>query len=307
MGPIRRGATVTSTVIHALHRKRSPFRVAVLDDGSGETNAPCAAIFGEPGDGCLVRVQSRCLYGEIFESTNCDCRYQLRASLRKLRRNEGVLVYLDQEGRGAGLLTKAKGYQLCQESDINTFAAYAKLEREPDSRSYELAAALLKQLGLAEVTLLTNNPAKVGGLEACGLKVRQQSLVIPKATDQMYGYLMAKIQHQRHMISASASFWWRLKRSSPSDSLLGGAIPLFVQYLQRYVQAELRFFGEACQSILLAGVAVIEAARTPAGGNLPTADRTYEEPLALEIPGHSDRLPSVQSVAGIPAEPLALG
>lgn len=243
---------MTSTVIHALHRKRSPFRVAVLDDDSGEANAPCAAIFGEPENGCLVRVQSRCVYGEIFESTNCDCRYQLRASLKKLRRNNGVLVYLDQEGRGAGLLTKAKGYQLCQTKDIDTFAAYAELEHKPDVRSYELAAALLMQLGLAEVTLLTNNPAKVCGLEAGGVKVRHQSLVIPKATEQMYGYLMAKIEQQRHMISASASFWWRLKRSSPSGSLWGGALPLSI----RGVRAGYRLLGEIRDLILLACIAV---------------------------------------------------
>lgn len=204
---------MTETVTHELARKRGAFRIAVLNDGSGQANPPCAAIFGKPGNGCLVRVQSRCVYGEIFESTNCDCSYQLRTSLKKLRRRDGVLVYLDQEGRGAGLLTKAQGYELCQEKKIDTFAAYAQLDCPADSRSYDLAAALLRQLGLEDVRLMTNNPAKVKGLEDAGITVRREPLVIRNPSKHMYAYLTAKVRHQHHELSFSASVRWWFERA----------------------------------------------------------------------------------------------
>jgi 3,4-dihydroxy 2-butanone 4-phosphate synthase/GTP cyclohydrolase II len=156
-------------------------------------NPPCAAVYGDPADGCPVRVHSRCVYGEIFESTNCDCLWQLQESRRIIRKHgSGVLVYLDQEGRGAGLLAKAKGHQLSQEKDLDTFASYAALGFEPDSRLYDDAAALLTQLGLREVKLLTNNPAKVAALLGADIKVDQQLLTMPDPGEKARDYISAK-------------------------------------------------------------------------------------------------------------------
>jgi GTP cyclohydrolase II len=187
---------VTGSVEHRLESADGEFRAVVLDDAVDRMNPPCAAVYGEPSNDCPVRVHSRCLYGEVFESTNCDCRWQLRESLRIIREHgSGVLVYLDQEGRGAGLLTKARGYRLSQAEGLDTFASYAQLGHKADSRSYEDAAALLKHLGLTAVQLLTNNPAKIFALEAAGIKVEMRQLVQPEPSDPTLKYLVAKEVH----------------------------------------------------------------------------------------------------------------
>ncbi|MGW3964699.1 GTP cyclohydrolase II RibA [Amycolatopsis sp. NPDC005003] len=206
---------MTEVVEHELQDSDGDFRVVVLD-GTKQPNPACAAVFGEPRDGCLVRIQSRCLYGEIFGSTNCDCRYQLDKSVEEIKQHSGVLIYLDQEGRGAGLLTKARGYRLCQDTGMDTFAAYAALECKADSRSYGDAVALLKQLGLKEVTLLTNNPEKLAGLDVGGLKVRHRSLVMPEPGGHTLAYLVAKRDNQEHMLSVAARLRWRVIRFAGS-------------------------------------------------------------------------------------------
>jgi GTP cyclohydrolase II len=187
---------VTGSVVHELEGADGAFRAVVLEDGVERRNPPCAAVYGEPSDGCPVRVHSRCLYGEVFESTNCDCRWQLQESLRIIREHgSGVLVYLDQEGRGAGLLAKAKGYRLAQEEDLDTFASYSALGFKADSRSYEDAATLLKGLGLTRVRLLTNNPAKISALELAGIQVEMRQVVQPEPSGPTLKYLVAKEVH----------------------------------------------------------------------------------------------------------------
>lgn len=193
---------MTGSVEHELEADDAAFRAIVLDGGDERMNPPCAAVYGEPSDGCPVRVHSRCLYGEIFESTNCDCRWQLRESLRIIREHgSGVLVYLDQEGRGAGLLAKAKGYRLSQKEELDTFASYSVLGYKADSRSYEDAAELLKQVGLTAVQLLTNNPAKISALEAAGIKVEMRQVVQPEPSSETLKYLAAKEFHGHAILS----------------------------------------------------------------------------------------------------------
>ncbi|MFI5591844.1 GTP cyclohydrolase II [Amycolatopsis sp. NPDC051758] len=192
---------MTGSVVHDLEASGRGFRAVVLADGTERMNPPSAAVYGEPADGCLVRIHSRCLYGEVFESTNCDCRWQLRQSLRIIRRRGGVLVYLDQEGRGAGLLAKAEGYRLSQEQGLDTFASYSALGYKADSRSYADAAALLKQLGLSAVQLLTNNPAKVSALEVAGIKAEMRQLVQRKPSNETLKYLTAKETYGHAILS----------------------------------------------------------------------------------------------------------
>ncbi|MET8853063.1 GTP cyclohydrolase II RibA [Amycolatopsis sp. NPDC004625] len=206
---------MTEVVQHDLKDADGDFRVFVLDD-TEQANPACAAVFGTPRDGCLVRIQSRCLYGEIFGSTNCDCRYQLEKAIEEIKQHSGVLIYLDQEGRGAGLVTKARGYRICQDTGVDTFAAYAAMERKADSRSYGDAVALLKQLELKEVTLLTNNPGKLDGLDVGGLKVRHRPLVMPEPGEHTVAYLVAKRDNQEHMLSIAARLRWRVIRFAGS-------------------------------------------------------------------------------------------
>lgn len=158
----------------------------------GERNPACALVFGEPADGCLVRVHSRCLYGDVFGSQECDCSGQLHRSIEMIREaGSGVIVYLDQEGRGAGLFAKARAFRMQAETGIDSFTTYEHYGLPPDSRSYDLAAQLLDDLGLTRVRLLTNNWEKVAGLEAHAIKVEREPLVVP-TSDRARPYLESK-------------------------------------------------------------------------------------------------------------------
>jgi GTP cyclohydrolase II len=121
--------------------------------------------------GALTRVHSSCFTGEVLGSLRCDCRAQLDAALARIgREGAGVLVYLVQEGRGIGLGDKVRAYDL-QDRGADTVEANVQLGYDADGRSYELAAAILRDLGVTSVRLMTNNPAKVAGLARAGLPV----------------------------------------------------------------------------------------------------------------------------------------
>jgi GTP cyclohydrolase II len=187
---------------HELHgADGAAFSVFVLDDVPGP-NPPAAAVFGEIADDCLVRVHSRCLYGEIFASDDCDCREQLHKSLELIREaGSGVLIYLDQEGRGAGLGVKARGYEVSQVLGLDTFESYEHLKVPLDSRTYEHAARLLNELGLERVRLLTNNPAKVAALEAAGIVVKPERLLVEHPGEYATRYLRAKERHGHAIVT----------------------------------------------------------------------------------------------------------
>jgi GTP cyclohydrolase II len=176
---------------HGLAIGDHEFRVIVRQPRyrDGDRNPACALVLGDVRDGCLVRVHSRCLYGDVFGSSECDCAGQLDRAMETIKeRGSGVIIYLDQEGRGAGLFAKARAYRLRQERGIDSFHTYEHYGLKPDPRSYEMAAALLNELGLEKVTLLTNNWEKVAGLEGHGIKVERQPLVVPvssRAVDYM--------------------------------------------------------------------------------------------------------------------------
>lgn len=119
----------------------------------------------------LVRIHSRCLTGDVFTSLKCDCREQLIASLTKIGKSKnGVFIYLNQEGRGIGLVNKIKAYAL-QETGLDTIQANEQLGFTADSRSYKVAAQILKDLHIQTINLLTNNPDKVNQLKHYGINV----------------------------------------------------------------------------------------------------------------------------------------
>jgi GTP cyclohydrolase II len=157
--------------------------------GAGPDNL--MAIYGKPQDGCLVRIHSKCQYAEVLESQECDCGWQLKKSRELLSLASGVLIYLDQEGRGAGLLAKARAYEITHREGLDTFAAYQVLGLAPDLRDYSCAAELLLAHGFSRVQLLTNNPAKVKALLAAGITTERVPLSAAP-TPTTLAYLHAK-------------------------------------------------------------------------------------------------------------------
>ena len=144
--------------------------VAFRDPASGEDHVALVigAFGGEPP---LVRLHSECLTGDVFGSLKCDCGPQLKEALRLLGdAGGGVLLYLRQEGRGIGLANKLRAYQL-QDRGLDTVDANRRLGFADDERDYRMAAAMLRALGIDRVRLLTNNPAKLAGLEHEGIAI----------------------------------------------------------------------------------------------------------------------------------------
>ena len=153
-----------------------------------------AVAYGEVRDDCLVRIHSRCMYSEVFGSRECDCGWQLKRSRELLTVQGGVLIYLDQEGRGAGLRAKANAYLLNNQEGLDTYQAYDRLSLPHDSREYADAVQILNELGLASVRLLTNNPSKIEALERAGITVVRVPLQA-RPTPTSVAYLQAKRRH----------------------------------------------------------------------------------------------------------------
>ena len=161
-----------------------------------------ALVIGDPPRGrpVLARLHSACLTGDILGSLKCDCGPQLHAALTAIAANPhgGILLYLQQEGRGIGLLNKLRAYAL-QDQGFDTVDANTRLGFAPDERDFSLAATMLKALGVAEVELLTNNPDKVAGLIAHGLAATRRPHSLP-ANPHNAHYLATKRDRQGHQL-----------------------------------------------------------------------------------------------------------
>ncbi|HVV82870.1 MAG TPA: GTP cyclohydrolase II [Kofleriaceae bacterium] len=159
-----------------------------------------AMVMGDPsGEDVLVRVHSSCFTGEVLGSQRCDCRAQLDAALARIAaEGRGVLVYLVQEGRGIGLGNKVRAYAL-QDEGVDTVDANLRLGFDADHRSYDLAAAILRDLGVASVRLMTNNPAKLEGLAAAGVRVAAHEPHWVEAHAHAADYLEVKKDRMGHL------------------------------------------------------------------------------------------------------------
>jgi 3,4-dihydroxy 2-butanone 4-phosphate synthase/GTP cyclohydrolase II len=151
-------------------------------------------------DDVLVRVHSECLTGDVFHSLRCDCGEQLDAALRAIAaEGRGVLLYMAQEGRGIGLLNKLKAYEL-QEQGLDTVDANLALGFAADEREWGIGNQILADLGLTTIRLLTNNPKKVSGLEAYGLRVTEQVPIEIPPHEENLRYLTAKRDRLGHRL-----------------------------------------------------------------------------------------------------------
>jgi len=149
----------------------------------------------------LVRMHSKCLTGDVFGSARCDCGWQLHAAMRTIaEQGAGVIVYLDQEGRGIGLLNKLKAYEL-QDAGADTVTANEQLGFKADLRNYGIGAQILLDLGLSSIRVLTNNPMKLVGLEGYGLEIVERVPIVPPPSDENRSYLDTKRDKLGHFLT----------------------------------------------------------------------------------------------------------
>ncbi|MGG1635694.1 bifunctional 3,4-dihydroxy-2-butanone-4-phosphate synthase/GTP cyclohydrolase II [Paenibacillus sp. NRS-1760] len=155
----------------------------------------------DPERPLLVRVHSECLTGDVFHSHRCDCGPQLEAALKQIEEaGSGVLLYMRQEGRGIGLINKLKAYAL-QEEGFDTVDANLKLGFPADLRDYGIGAQILKDLGVRQMRLMTNNPRKIKGLEGYGLEVVERIPIQMELKEDNKRYLRTKKSKLGHLLS----------------------------------------------------------------------------------------------------------
>jgi GTP cyclohydrolase II len=177
-----------------------PARFVIFRDEIGGT--PIAVVVGRPdlAEPVPVRLHSACLTGDVFGSRRCDCGDQLRLALSQLNQcGGGVILYLQQEGRGLGLVNKIRTYQL-QDTGLDTVDANTVLGFDDDERDYEVAVRMLQMLGCTRVRLLTNNPAKLDGLAHAGIDVSGRVPLHGPINPDNRRYLTAKATRAGHKL-----------------------------------------------------------------------------------------------------------
>ncbi len=156
-------------------------------------------IAGQPN--VLVRMHSKCLTGDVFGSQRCDCGFQLHRAMELIaREGGGAIVYLDQEGRGIGLLNKLRAYAL-QDSGADTVQANERLGFAPDLRNYGIGAQILRDLGLSSIRVMTNHPRKLVGLEGYGLQIVERVPLLADPNRENRDYLQVKRDKLGHLLS----------------------------------------------------------------------------------------------------------
>ena len=208
--------TVAQLVAHRLKHERLVHRVAearLPTDSHGEwrivgyrndvdDREHVAITYGDldRAGSVLVRMHSKCLTGDVFHSQRCDCGWQLDTAMAMIQASgAGVIVYLDQEGRGIGLLNKLKAYAL-QDAGADTVEANEQLGFKPDLRNYGIGAQILLDLGLKSIRPITNNPKKLVGLEGYGLHVDERVPIVPVSTAENTSYLETKRDKMGHLL-----------------------------------------------------------------------------------------------------------
>jgi 3,4-dihydroxy 2-butanone 4-phosphate synthase/GTP cyclohydrolase II len=169
-----------------------------------DKEAHVALVFGDigEGDGVLVRVHSKCLTGDVFHSARCDCGAQLASAMRRIAgEGRGVLLYLNQEGRGIGLANKIRAYEL-QDQGLDTVEANERLGFQPDQRDYGIGVQILRTLGVRSMRLLSNNPRKMVAIEGYGLTVLEWLPLEVPVSEHTRKYLKTKKDKLGHRLDS---------------------------------------------------------------------------------------------------------
>ncbi len=195
-------STIVRRVETKLPTRHGTFRLFAYEDRrSGKEHL--ALVRGEPSSTTapLCRIHSECLTGDVLGSQRCDCGAQLNYAMDRVNSaGNGVILYLRQEGRGIGLVNKIRAYAL-QDTGVDTVDANLMLGFPADARDYRAAAEILHDLGIAEVSLMTNNPAKISGLERFGITVRERFPVIIEPGPDNSRYLHTKMTRMDHQLA----------------------------------------------------------------------------------------------------------
>lgn len=188
-----------------LPTRHGPFRLVAYRSSDGQDQL--ALIVGRLDEGgpVLVRLHSECLTGDVFGSCRCDCGEQLAQGMTRVQeQGQGVVLYLRQEGRGIGLVNKLHAYAL-QDEGLDTVDANRALGLPDDARDYGYAAAILRDLGVHRVRLLTNNPAKVAALERRGIEVMERLPLPVQPNPANLRYLRTKEERMGHLLSVAST------------------------------------------------------------------------------------------------------
>lgn len=178
------------------------FRGSSSSGTETETVALKMGDFSGTGPAPLVRIHSQCLTGDVFGSLRCDCGQQLEIALEQIaREGRGLLIYDPQEGRGIGLINKLMAYQL-QDEGADTVEANEQLGFDADQRNYSLAVEVMRHFGLSKVRFLSNNPAKVGALEAGGIEVEERVPCEAAVSETSADYLRTKKEKMGHLFES---------------------------------------------------------------------------------------------------------
>jgi 3,4-dihydroxy 2-butanone 4-phosphate synthase / GTP cyclohydrolase II len=168
----------------------------------GETHT--ALVRGEigNGEGVLARVHSACLTGDVFHSARCDCGPQLQTAMRRIgMEGRGVVLYMNQEGRGIGLANKIRAYAL-QDQGCDTVEANERLGFPADKRDYRMGVQILRDLGIRSIRLLSNNPRKFAGVTGDGLSVSERLPIEIPPSESSRRYLKTKKEKLGHLLSS---------------------------------------------------------------------------------------------------------
>jgi GTP cyclohydrolase II len=183
----------------SLPTRYGTFEMFVYETPEQKEHAALTLGMIDDGGPVLVRAHSECLTGDVFGSSRCDCGEQLDDSLRFLQeQGRGILLYLRQEGRGIGLANKISAYAL-QEQGLDTVDANLALGLPEDMRDYRVAAEMLLDLGVWRARLITNNPAKIEGLERYGVEVVERIPLGISPNPSNVGYLRTKREKMGHL------------------------------------------------------------------------------------------------------------